>query len=106
MNRGGVAEQFADPSARVSVEADLELIDHFDEQHRCLELQLSRSAKIDDLRNYEGTPRFKEENPPTYPPLKTRFTGRSWPIRVVGKCSETKTIVCIRFGRRSRAIPI
>jgi transposase len=51
-NRQGVAEQFPDPSARLSVEADLQLIDHFDEQLRQLELQLSRSAKVDDPQSY------------------------------------------------------
>jgi len=51
-NRPGIAEQFADPSARLSVEADLELINHFDEQLRRLELQLSRTAKIDDPQSY------------------------------------------------------
>ena len=51
-NRLGVAEQFTDPSARLSVEADLKLVDHFDEQLRHLELQLSRSAKVDDPQSY------------------------------------------------------
>ncbi len=51
-NRVGVAEQFTDPSARLNVEADLQLIDHFDEQLRRLELQLSRSAKVDDPQSY------------------------------------------------------
>ena len=51
-NRQGVAEQFADPSARLSIEADLQLVDHFDEQLRHLELQLSRSAKVDDPQSY------------------------------------------------------
>lgn len=51
-NRKGVAQQFSDPSARMIVEADLELIEHFDEQLRRLELHLSRSAKIDDPRSY------------------------------------------------------
>ena len=30
-NRAGIAERFADPSVRLSIEADLALIDHFDE---------------------------------------------------------------------------
>lgn len=51
-NRKGVAEQFTDPSARLIVEADLELVDHFDDQLRRLELQLSRSAKVDDPQSY------------------------------------------------------
>ena len=46
-NRQIIAEQFADPSARLSIEADLQLVDHIDEQLRHLELQLSRRAKVD-----------------------------------------------------------
>ena len=51
-NREGVAELFTDPSAKLNVEADLELINHFDEQLRRLELQLSRSAKVDNPQDY------------------------------------------------------
>jgi len=51
-NRQDVAQQFPDPSVRLNVEADLELIDHFDEQLRRLELELSRSAKIDNPQDY------------------------------------------------------
>lgn len=51
-NRQGIAQQFADRSARLSIESDLELIDHFDSQLRRLELELSRSAKVDNPRDY------------------------------------------------------
>jgi transposase len=51
-NRQHVAELFPDSSVRLNVQADLELIDHFDEQLRRLELKLSRTAKVDDPRNY------------------------------------------------------
>jgi hypothetical protein len=51
-NRAGIAEGFADPSVRLSVEADLRLVDHFDEELRGLELQLSRTAKVDDPQSY------------------------------------------------------
>lgn len=51
-NREGIAELFTDPSARLNIEADLQLIDHFDEQLRRLELQLSRSAKVHDPQSY------------------------------------------------------
>ncbi len=51
-NREGVAELFPDPSARLNIETDLALIDHFDEQLRRLELHLSRSAKVHDPNSY------------------------------------------------------
>jgi len=51
-NRAGIAEGFADPSVRLSIEADLGLVDHFDEELRRLELQLSRTAKVDDPQSY------------------------------------------------------
>ncbi|HEY3391141.1 MAG TPA: IS110 family transposase [Lacipirellulaceae bacterium] len=51
-NRAGIAQQFADRSARLAIESDLELIDHFDQQLRRLELELSRTAKLDDPRSY------------------------------------------------------
>ncbi|MCP3981826.1 MAG: IS110 family transposase, partial [bacterium] len=47
-NRVGVPERFAEPSVRCSVEADLELIDHYDTLIRRLELYLARRAKIHD----------------------------------------------------------
>jgi transposase len=43
-----VAARFADPSVRLSIETDLALIDHFDEQIYKLELHLERHAKVDD----------------------------------------------------------
>src|SRR5262249_798441 len=43
-----LASRFTDPSVRRSAEADLTLIDAYDEQTRSLELYLSRAAKVDD----------------------------------------------------------
>ena len=51
-NRQGTADLFDDPSVRMKIEADLALIDHFDEQLRKLELYLSRSAKVHDPNTY------------------------------------------------------
>jgi transposase len=51
-NRAGVAEQFQDESVRRSVECDLELIDHLDQQLRRLELYLVQHAKVDDPQAY------------------------------------------------------
>jgi hypothetical protein len=48
-----VAGRFTDPSARRSAEADLALIDAYDEQIRSLELYLSRAAKVDDPQAYQ-----------------------------------------------------
>jgi transposase len=45
--------RFADPSVRKSVEADLALIDAYDEQIRDLELYLTRTAKVDDPQAYQ-----------------------------------------------------
>lgn len=47
-NRAGVPERFAEPSVRWSVEADLELIGHYDTLIRRLELYLARRAKVHD----------------------------------------------------------
>jgi transposase len=47
-NRQGVAEQFTDPCASKSIEVDLELIGHYDEIIRDLELYLTRKAKVHD----------------------------------------------------------
>jgi transposase len=44
--------RFADASVRKNVEADLALIDAYDEQIRDLELYLTRSAKVDDPQAY------------------------------------------------------
>jgi len=51
-NRQGIADGFADRSARLAIQSDLELVDHFDEQLRRLELELSRTAKVDDPQSY------------------------------------------------------
>jgi transposase len=51
-NREGVADQFEQPSVRQSIEADLALIGHLDEQIGRIELYLVRNAKIDDPQTY------------------------------------------------------
>jgi transposase len=43
-----IAERFADPSTRLSVAADLKMIDAFDEQITDLERHLIKNAKVDD----------------------------------------------------------
>jgi transposase len=43
-----LASRFTDPGVRRSAEADLALIDAYDEQIRSLELYLARAAKVDD----------------------------------------------------------
>jgi len=47
-NREGVAEKFSDPSVRKSVEVDFELVAHYDQLIRNLELFLVRTAKQHD----------------------------------------------------------
>ena len=47
-----VAAHFDEPSVRRSVEVDLALIDHLDEQIRALELYLEKAAKLHDPRSY------------------------------------------------------
>ena len=47
-NRAGVAEAFAEPDARKSLEVDLQLIEHYDQILRELELHLVRQAKEHD----------------------------------------------------------
>ena len=47
-----VAEHFPDPSVRRSVQADLALIDAFDQQIGAVELYLEHHAKIDDGNTY------------------------------------------------------
>src|SRR5262249_40933613 len=42
----------ADPSVRLSIETDLELIDELDEQIHKLELHLERHAKVDDPNTF------------------------------------------------------
>lgn len=51
-NRVGVAERFEEPSVRRSVEADLNVIGHLDDEIREVELYLVRHAKIDDPQGY------------------------------------------------------
>jgi len=48
-----LASRFTDPSVRRSAEADLALIDAYDEQIRSLELYLSRAAKVDDPQAFQ-----------------------------------------------------
>jgi transposase len=49
----GLASRFTDPSARRSAEADLALIDAYDEQIRSVELYLSKAARVDDPQAYQ-----------------------------------------------------
>jgi len=51
-NRQDVAAHFDEPSVRRSVEVDLALIDHLDEQIRALELYLEKTAKLHDPRSF------------------------------------------------------
>jgi transposase len=47
-NRARVAERFTEPAVRRNVATDIELIDHYDDIIRRLELELARTAKVDD----------------------------------------------------------
>jgi len=51
-NRVGVAERFEEPSVRRSIEADLAVIGHLDDQIGQVELYLVRHAKVDDPQTY------------------------------------------------------
>ena len=51
-NREGVAEHFPDPMVRKSIEADLELLDYFDDVIGRLELDLERTAKVQDPQTF------------------------------------------------------
>ena len=51
-NRSTVPDHFPDPRVRKSIEADLCLIDHYDERLNDLELYLVRTAKIDDADTF------------------------------------------------------
>jgi transposase len=51
-NRQGVAERFADPSVRLSIEMDIDLIDVYDQLLREIELYLTRTAKVHDPQAY------------------------------------------------------
>jgi len=48
MHRQGLAEQFADPSVRRSIELDIELIDHYDRLIDKLQDDILRTARVDD----------------------------------------------------------
>jgi len=52
-NREGVAEKFTDPSVRRSVEVDFELVAHYDQLIRSLELFLVRTAKQHDPQSFQ-----------------------------------------------------
>jgi transposase len=51
-NRGGVAERFADPDVRKSLETDLALVADYDEKIRDLQLHLEKRAKEHDRDAY------------------------------------------------------
>ncbi len=51
-NRTDVAEQFADPEVRKSIETNLILLDHYDRLLTDLELHLTRSAKVHDINAF------------------------------------------------------
>lgn len=51
-NRGGLAERFQEPCVRASVELDLDLLGHYDELLRKLELYLEQNAKIEDPQSF------------------------------------------------------
>ena len=51
-NRGGVAERFAEPSVRASIELDLDLLGHYDQLLRKLELYLEQNAKVDNAQSF------------------------------------------------------
>ncbi len=51
-NRVGVAEAFADPDARKSVEIDFAMIEHYDQVIREIELHIERRAKQHDPQAY------------------------------------------------------
>ena len=47
-NRAEIANQFVDPDVRISMETNLELIDHLDRMKQKLELYILRNAKLHD----------------------------------------------------------
>jgi transposase len=51
-NRHDVAERFTDPSARTSIEMDVDLIDVYDQLLKEVELELTRTAKVHDPQSY------------------------------------------------------
>lgn len=52
-NRVGIAERFSDASVQRSVQADLTLAEHLDEQLRGIELFLTQHAKVDGPQTYQ-----------------------------------------------------
>ena len=48
-----IPKRFADPSVRLGVQTDLDLIDALDEKIHALELHVLRTAKIDDPQTYQ-----------------------------------------------------
>jgi len=51
-NRTDVAERFADPEVRKSIETNLTLLDHYDRLLTDLELHLTRTAKVHDVNAF------------------------------------------------------
>lgn len=51
-NRADVPKRFENPSIRTSIELDLDLLSHYDDQIRKLELFLEQNAKLDDPQNF------------------------------------------------------
>jgi transposase len=51
-NRTDVAERFADPEVRKSIETNLALLDHYDRLLTDLELHLTRTAKVHDINAF------------------------------------------------------
>jgi len=51
-NRTDVANQFADPEVRKSIETNLALLDHYDRLLTDLELHLARTAKVHDVNAF------------------------------------------------------
>jgi transposase len=51
-NRTDVAEQFADPAVRKSIDTNLALLDHYDRLLTDLELHLVRTAKVHDVNAF------------------------------------------------------
>ena len=51
-NRAGIADRFEHPSVKASIELDLDLLSHYDQQIRKLELFLEQNAKLDDANGF------------------------------------------------------
>src|SRR5262245_63060190 len=82
--------RFADPSVRKNVEADLVLIDAFDEQIRDLELYLTRAAKVDD--------------PQAYHRLRT-IPGGGPVLALIFRSSSTRSTTFAASSRSARSCP-